>query len=189
MKKFTDWFQKNLFVGRYPTPQEVERLAFDVYINVSDEYIYECHLSAMRSGKQYHWFPLNECFGDIGLNSIYAALQILYIAEQNNKKVYLHCHAGANRSPTVADAYYFLRTKTHRITNKKLNDVSVNFDSPQTEPSRVPINRLMRNIESGHLPAINQMERFLKECELSFQKEIAYKGGMIDYCKDKAQIG
>jgi hypothetical protein len=36
---------------------------------------------------------MNECVGDIGLNSIYGALQILYIAEKENATVLLHCHA------------------------------------------------------------------------------------------------
>jgi hypothetical protein len=153
-------------------PNEITKSDFDIYINVSDEYIPDC-ATAARAGKLYFWFPMNECCGDMGLNSLYGALQILWIAEEENKKVYLHCHAGANRSPTVADAYFFLRTKKHR-GRKAMDDITVNYGMTAAEEYQSNNNRLLDNIESGFLPAKKIMERFLSKCETAF-KVLEYK--------------
>lgn len=165
--KFKEWFTQRLTVSRYPTPKEIEGSDFDVFINVSDEYIPSCYSSAKKSGKDYHWFPMNECTNDMGLNSIFAALQILIEAEKNNKKVYLHCHAGVNISPTVKECYYLIRTG--------------NF--METENSR-----LKSNIENGNLPAINKLKVFLKLAGESFEREDSYRGGVLDECKLKSEL-
>lgn len=164
--KFNEWFNSKLKVGRFPLPKEITDSKYDYIINVSDEYISYCFEAAMKSDKKYFWFPMNECIGDIGLNSIYGALQILYIAEKENANVLLHCHAGANRSPTVRDIYYFMRTGKHLILESKNN-------------------RFIDNVESGHLPAIRQMEAFLNCCKIQFEKEETMRGGGIDTCKHK----
>lgn len=167
MKSFNDWFNQNLKVSRYPVPKECKEMNFDYIINVSDEFIDSCMEMALKGGKRYFWFPLNECTSDIGINSIYGALQILYQAEKKNKKVYLHCHAGSNRSPTVAECYYKMRTG--RYMGKKNA-------------------RVLDNIESGHLPSIRKMNIFLKECSSSFKRDDSQRGGYLDSCKLKAKI-
>jgi hypothetical protein len=182
MKKFADWFDNNLKVSRFPMPNEIERSEYDYIINVSDEYIPSCHIAAMASNKKYFWFPMNEISGDMGINSIYGALQILSIAEEENAKVYLHCHAGANRSPTVADAYFFMRTGKHREV-RKVDGIKINFELSKGEESKSSNNRILNNINNGNLPAKNIMERFLNKCSEAFQKDLASKGGMIDWCK------
>lgn len=168
MKKFDDWFKQNLKVSRYPTPQECFEMERDIIINVSDEYIHGCMSEALRAGKLYYWFPLNECTSDMGLNSIYAALQILSNAEKENKKVYLHCHAGANRSPTVADCFYYMRTgRFLEESDRQL--------------------RVINNIESGHLPAITRLKEFLKQCSIAFERDETDRGGYLDSCKLKSK--
>lgn len=185
--KFKEWFKYKLEVNRYPMPCEIKKTKFDYIVNVSDEYIPSCLIAAQNEGVKYFWLPMNECMGEMGLNSLYGALQILWIAEQENARVLLHCHAGANRSPTVRDAYYFLRTKSH------LNPVI--FDSEEERRldefvggKRSNNNRLLDNIEQGHLPAIKKLESFIGLCETQFKKDDSMRGGGIDYCKHKAQL-
>lgn len=165
--KFKEWFDNRLVVSRYPVPSEIEKSDFDIYINVSDEYIQSCHQVAVENGKMYYWFPMNECTGNMGINSIFGALQILFNAEKQNKKVYLHCHAGVNRSPTVKECYYLLRTG----------------NMPELKNSR-----LKENIEQGFLPSIRRMTSFLKELAIFLELDETTRGGMLDSSKLKARI-
>lgn len=167
MSDFKNWFENKLVVSRYPTPKEVEDSDFNCFINVSDEYIQGCYDAAINSGKRYFWFPMNECTSDMGVNSIYAALQILFENEKNNNKVYLHCHAGVNRSPTVKECYYFMRTGNFLDTERP---------------------RLIENIEAGCLPSINKMKRFINEAQKTFKEDEAYRGGGLDNSKLKSSI-
>ena len=88
--KFSEWFDNKVVIGRYPLPDEIKKSDYQYIINVSDEYISYCHNAAIESGKKYFWFPLNECGSDMGLNSIYGALQIVpnFIVFYSMKKVY-----------------------------------------------------------------------------------------------------
>lgn len=85
-----DWIEEKLKIGGFPikvnftfNPDE-----FDYIINVSDEFYVNIHNS------KTFWFPMNEVTNDMGINSLYGALYIMFIAEKENKSVYLHCHAG-----------------------------------------------------------------------------------------------
>lgn len=164
---FKEWFESKLKVSRFPLPYEIEKSDFDIYINVSDEYISSCHLSVNQSGKMYFWFPLNECTSDIGLNSIYACMQIMYNAELESKKVYLHCHAGVNRSPTIKECYYLMRSgNLLELKNS----------------------RLEQNILNGNLPSLNKLKRFLFETQNVLKKEETMRGGCLDSCKLKSEL-
>lgn len=110
---------------------------YDYMINVSDQYVpYRPNLA--------FWFPMNECKRDIGLNSIYGALTILRRAYEQNRTVYLHCHAGINRSQTVRCALYYMMTGQH-------------FKNEYHFYTNV----LIRNCQYGNLPNIIEMEKFL----------------------------
>lgn len=179
MGKFNDWFNKKLVTGRYPLPGEIMKSDYDVIINVSDEYILPNHQICMTTNKKYFWFPLGENGTNMGLNSIFAALQILWIAEHKNEKVYLHCHAGANRSVTVAQLYYYMRTKTDFIEAQsehamKEEDWFRMFNITTEEEKRsyrkmTKRNRVQNNQDAGHLPAKHLLDHFLKECEIAFK--------------------
>jgi len=170
--KFQEWFDKKLKVTRYPLPGEIKNSGVKYVINVSDEYISSCHKICMDNDVKYFWFPMDEVSGDIGLNSIFGALQILWIAEQEKASVILHCHAGANRSPTVMEAYYFMRTKKHFIREISAESKEL-FEKmfPDSKNSERQNNRLLNNIEAGHLPSKNKMESFLKKTEEWFLKQ------------------
>lgn len=170
--KFQEWLDKKLKVTRYPLPDEIKKSGAKYVINVSCEYISSCQKVCMDNGVKYFWFPMDEVNGDIGLNSIFGALQILWIAEKENASVILHCHAGANRSPTVMEAYYFMRTKKHFVREISAESKE-RFEKmfPDSKNSERQNNRLLNNIEAGHLPSKNKMEDFLKKTEEWFLKQ------------------
>jgi hypothetical protein len=170
--KFQEWFDKKLKVSRYPIPDEIKKSGAKYVINVSCEYISSCQKVCMDNDIKYFWFPMDEVSGDIGLNSIFGALQILWIAEQERAGVILHCHAGANRSPTVMEAYYFMRTKKHFVREISAESKE-RFEKmfPDSKNSERQNNRLLNNIEAGHLPSKNKMESFLKKTEEWFLKQ------------------
>ena len=169
MNDFNKWFTTNLKVSRYPTPQECLEMNADIIINVSDEYIHGCMTEALKGNKLYYWFPMNECTNDMGINSIFGALQILWNAEKKNKKVYLHCHAGVNRSPIIAQCFYYLKTNEYLEDDSKRMTIKL-------------------NIEAGHLPAQLRFEQFLKDCRETFERDETMRGGYLDQSKSKNKI-
>jgi protein tyrosine/serine phosphatase len=158
------WFNEKLKVSRWLNVNDINTsFTYDVIINVSDEYQFDIHQEASKNNIMYYWFPLNECNGDMGINSIYGALQILFMCEESNKSVYLHCHAGANRSPTVAACLHYMLYETHSGEYfEVLND----------------------NIQFGYMLPIKVLENFLKLAKQSFKKED--KSGQLDYCRRKS---
>lgn len=191
-RKFKDWFINNLKVSRYPLPAEIRSSRPDVVINVSDEHIEVNQNVCMELGVRYYWFPITETGSNMGLNSIYAALQILWISEVNNRNVLLHCHAGANRSVTVAQSYYYMRTKTHLVEKDSdlfsMDDYArmFNLDTPEALEDFKKVlkrNRVQNNQDSGHLPAKFNYESFLKHCELEFSSYQVASGGKLDSLK------
>ncbi len=197
MGKFTEWFGKKLIAGRYPTPGEIIKSNFDTIINVSDEYIIANHRTCDNHVRKYFWFPMNENGGNIGLNSIFATLQILWLAEVNDERVLVHCHAGSNRSVTIVQLYYYMRTKKHfveEITKHSMSEEDgfrmfniTDDESKETYRRMSKQNRVQNNIEAGCLPARLLLEDFLKECEQAF---INYEIGNIslDAIKYKTKI-
>ncbi len=116
---------------------------------------------------------MNECKRDIGLNSIYGAMVVLFTAEKTNSKVYLHCHAGVNRSQTVRAAYYYLRTGHH-------------YDP---EIKRGFINQLYANCTRGYLPPMAEMESFLNQINIKLNTDLQQRqlmGGFLDTAKIEA---
>jgi hypothetical protein len=144
MTTFQNWFDKKLTVGPFPDTEEFPFEDYDYIINVSDEYRPGVMMSAYVKGCHYFWFPMNEKKRDIGLNSIYGACTILRHTENKNMAVYLHCHAGINRSQAVRAAYYYSRTGKH--FEKEYGGC---------------INSLVAMCNRGYLPPKAEMEKFL----------------------------
>jgi hypothetical protein len=186
MSKFTEWFSQKLTVGRYPMPGEIREMPEGSYIiNVSDEWIPGCYATALRCGIFYHWLPMNECTGEMGINSLFGALQLLHYAEEQNLPVLLHCHAGANRSPTVAHAYYFMRTGQHWQDQEplSLNAQQINIWLGVAANTK-RTNMLLLNVEEGLLPELGKLEKFLKQLGLLLnQREFTYRGGLLTQLK------
>ena len=140
-----------------------------VLINVSDEYnFYDMHM-IQASGVKTYWFPMNECKKDIGLNSLYGAMCVLYAAEEDCDSVVVHCAAGTNRSPVVVQAYHFMRTGRHVIED---------IDGGRWS------NRLERACYRGYLPPLKELEKFLHELMLHLKsKDPHIVGGSLDKIK------
>ncbi len=164
-KNFISWYKQNLTIGAFPyrINNMFEASDYDIVINVSDEWYIDVELKIRESYVSYYWFPMNEVKKDIGLNSIYGSIIILKHAEKRNLKVYLHCHAGVNRSRIVADAYYFLRTNDHIETD---NDLF--------------INKLIAACTRCYLPPKKEMENFLRKISEIKRNSL---GGVLDECK------
>jgi hypothetical protein len=167
--KYKDWVKSYLEVGAFPIFQNTtwDATKYDVLINVSDEYYPELlqQITDVNPNIQTHWFPMNEAKKDVGLNSIFGAIVTMYHAEIKQKKVYLHCHAGVNRSRCVEAAYHFYRTgnQLERDTNGY-------------------INRLVAMCHRGYLPPKAEMEKFLSLVAKK-TKVNAQLGGVLDECK------
>lgn len=142
---FYNWFKNQLIVSYFPKVQMLE--TFDVIINVSDEYSQSVSKYCIENKKQYFWFPMSECNSNMGLHSIYGALNILKICEEQNLKVLLHCHAGANRSPSVKESYYIMKTGEL-------------FSEEKTQ-------LVLRNIQFGYLPSFYEYKQFLNQIYLN----------------------
>lgn len=168
MIKFRDWFNQKLVVGAFPIKQNTlfNPDDYDIVINVSDEWYPDIEMQLRERFIQTFWFPMNECKYDIGLNSIYAAMVILNRAEQRNLSVYLHCHAGVNRSQIIRSAYYFMRT------GKQLEEDCGNF-----------INMMVAACNRGYLPPKVEMESFLNQIAINKNN---MQGGILDIYKLKS---
>lgn len=166
--KFKEWFDKKLIVGGFPykVNKEFDPDGYDIVINVSDEWYIDFENQIQEKWVKTYWFPMNECKRDIGLNSIYAAMVILTRAEQKNLTVYLHCHAGVNRSQIVRSAYYFMRT------NQQLETDRGGF-----------INQMVAACSRGYLPPKAEMESFLGNVASQTKN---MQGGILDMCKLKS---
>jgi hypothetical protein len=164
-QKFKEWFEKKLTVGGFPykVNQRFEAKDYDIVINVSDEWYLVYEQMIRECFTSHYWFPMNESKKDIGLNSIYGAMVILRFAENRNLSVYLHCHAGVNRSEIVRAAYYFMRT------NKQIETQQGTY-----------INKLVAACSRGYLPPKAEMESFLGHVASNIKN---MQGGILDVCK------
>jgi hypothetical protein len=177
--KTLEWIEKKLVVGIFPFIPIKDRKGvilvndkmeeYDYVINMSDEHYTPVELK-LRNARTF-WFPMNEKKRDIGLNSIYGAMVILYQAEMENRKVYLHCHSGRNRSVLTKACYYYMRTGQQIIDPSK--------DSEGKEDGKY-LNRLHRACTRGYLPPMAEMEEFLRNIA---GKLGVMNGGNLDKCK------
>lgn len=133
-----------------------------ILINVSDEYnFYDMHM-IQASGVKTYWFPMNECKKDIGLNSLYGAMCVLYSAEECCDEVVVHCAAGTNRSPLVVEAYHYMRTGEHALED---------IDGGRWR------NQLERACSRGYLPPLRELEQFLTQVGQKLRKDGHLVGG------------
>jgi hypothetical protein len=164
---FKNWFDSILIVGGFPfnVNKDFDPTDYDISINVSDEWYPNIEAQIQEVFCKTYWFPMNEAIGDIGLNSIYGAILILRRAEERNLRVYLHCHAGVNRSRIIQAAYYFLRTGEH------YDNVYGGY-----------LNPLLAACARGYLPDKDNFEKFLIELDNKIQNH-KNLGGTLDACK------
>jgi len=149
-ESFKDWFTDKLLAcsqedAIHITSKKTKPAC--VLINVSDEIIPTIISGHSGNVVSYFWFPMNEVKRDIGLNSIYGAMNVMHEAERKGMRVIVHCKAGANRSQIIKCAYYSMRA------GQQLED----------ELCHKGVNQLIRACNRGYLPPKKEMEKFLRE--------------------------
>ncbi len=143
---------------------------YEIVINVSDECYIAMAAKIQLLGKQHYWFPMGESGPDMGRNSIYGALYVMYQAYIRSNTVLLHCHAGANRSPVVQACFHFMMTGEH-IKEERKNGLIYNG------------NMLYHNA-GKHLPTMEGLEKWLTKCKFAFDNPDSFIGGMFDWTMD-----
>jgi hypothetical protein len=176
-EKLKKWFDEKLKVVGYPVLVELQPSGkysnYDVIINVSDEFWFEYSSEIRQLGKDYYWFPMGETERDMGIPSMFGALWVMYQAAKKDKSILLHCHAGANRSPTIRSAFHFMMSEEHH--DEKWDD------------GKVRSNMLKLNC-GNHLPELIKMESWLKSCKEAFDNPQKFLGGMYDWTLRKSGL-
>ena len=179
MRGFHEWFASKLTISKFPTVEEIQTGRFDTFryrLNVSDLFRPEIDAAFKKIGVESFWFVQGEAFG-MSLASLFGSMRIMWEAEQHNRPLLLHCHAGRNRSVMVADSYYFLRTQEHR--KEKQQNLSYANNSQ---------NRLLLNVDDGQLLGIFKMEEFLENCQETFKDTFADKERPLDWIKHQMHM-
>lgn len=181
-KKFRDWYHKRLIVVGYPSILEIineggKFKAFDIIINVSDEFYLDYAEKVISNGKHNYWFPMGESNRDMGLSSIYGAMQVMHQAFQANKTVLVHCHEGRNRSQTIRACFHYMMTGKH-----------LKLPTPEACGNVATGNKLESNCYLNHLPPMDHMESWLLKCKEAFDNLDKFIGGMYDWTIENSKI-
>lgn len=123
-------------------------------INVSSDFNATVDAQLRKMGIPYYWFPMAESNNDMGLNSIYGAVNILQPYIESLQPVIIHCQRGNNRSRVVKESLYFANY------NSWLVDIDGTF-------------KVKQNCAEGHLPPIEIYENFLRS---------VHEGKSLDDC-------
>lgn len=180
----TKFISENIIIDRFPVSSELQEGGkhgnCQVVINVSDEFYLGNSEQVMKAGKLNYYFPMGEDCENMGLHSIYGALQVLHSIYTWNPewKVLLHCQDGKNRSPTVKSAFYYMMMNAHPMEVTHEGDVDM---------ARM-YNRLIYNCEKGHLHPLADMELFLRKCKFAFDNPEGFLGGMYDWVADGKEM-
>ena len=155
---------------------------YRVVVNVSDDPMWDNAEWYRENGIEYHWIPMGDCT-PLGLQSIYAAMMVMYRAEHRGKKLLLHCAAGVNRSQTVLDCYHYMRFGTHRIwTWMKLVETKVNWNGEG--PREIHwMNMLECNTskpDGRGLPSMPWMEKWLTDLREQLSTQRGIQPGTFD---------
>lgn len=130
--------------GEWNIDPEVITKSYCASINVSDNQCGTFDLQNM--GFPAFWFPINEV-GKWEHSPFFGALNIVKQYYKGDKPVHIHCHAGANRSPSIAFAILRAMDYTNEEAEQALNypDFAECFQ---------------RNVDRGHIP--KNIVEFLK---------------------------
>ncbi len=93
-------------IGDHPMFDGIDKIVtkYNAIINVSDDVPYP---NEPYPDTAIHWFPICE-FGYWTYQPFYWIVRIMDRYVENHAKIYVHCHAGAHRSPMMV--YLYLRS-------------------------------------------------------------------------------
>jgi len=116
---------------------------YSAVINVADS---PCATFDYQMKVPSFWFPINE-IGKWGHSPFFGVLRVVNEYYKGDKPVLIHCHAGANRSPSIAYAILLAKGFTPQEAEASLNykNLSLVFK---------------RNVERKHIP--ENIVEFLK---------------------------
>lgn len=123
---------KNVFIGSDPLDgMTVEKAnSFDAIVNVSCS---ECALFyPSYDGQAMYWIPVNE-MGVWNYSAFVQFIKVMNFHHKKKHKIYVHCHAGAYRSPTMTMIWMFikgspLKYEERREVWKLMGDDARNFE-------------------------------------------------------------
>lgn len=173
------FINEKLIVDRFPVSKEIKpdgkHSDCKVIINVSDEFYLGNSEEIMQEGILNYYFPMGENGDNMGMNSIFGALQVLHSIHKWNPdwKILIHCQAGKNRSPTIKSAFYYMMLGEH---------------DPEITKEGGRNNRLLYNCQRGFLPELKKMELFLLNCKYAFDNPEKFLGGMFDWVMVKSEL-
>ena len=140
----------NIYIGTDPTDGFTKKDAdfFDAIVNVSDS---ECaYFYPSKPDQKMHWFPINEC-GYWGYASFYYIKKVLDWHYDQGHNIYLHCHAGANRSPTMF--VHWLTSKGYSLFDASVMEYYGRKEHPIVSRKDKGWNQhVYFNINQGHIP-------------------------------------
>jgi hypothetical protein len=122
---------------------EVAAQRYCAVVNVSDS---QCATFDYQPHMPSFWFPINE-IGQWGHGPFLGTLRVVNQYFKGDKPVLIHCHAGANRSPSVAYAVMLAKGYTKEEASQSLD-----YDHIEDV--------FNRNIQRKHIPA--NIHEFLK---------------------------
>ena len=130
---------------------EIASQHYCAVINVSDSAC--ATFDYQKAGIPSFWFPINE-IGAWGYSPFFGTLRVVNEYYKGDKPVLIHCHAGANRSPSVAFAILLTKGYTAKEAEESLQ---------YKELEKV----FNRNVERKHIP-VNTIEVLKKADESEY---------------------
>lgn len=119
---------------------------YSAVVNVSDS---PCATFDYQLKVPSFWFPINE-IGEWGYSPFFGTLKVVNEYWKEGKPILIHCHAGANRSPSIAMAIMIAKGYTTEEVEQSLQ---------YPELGRV----YKRNRDRKHIP--NNIVVFLREAD------------------------
>jgi hypothetical protein len=164
----------NIEIGSHPEDKifnaDIHLENYDVILNVSDNPVYGLNIDTPK----IYWFPINE-FGSWSYSAFYWFTNLMDFYIKENKKIYIHCLAGAHRSPIITYIYF------RSIYNEQETLDLFDFKSLIGEKKNWFEEVLINDINAGRIP--EDVVEFIKDIrnnkELSMMS-LMKKRGKLD---------